>query len=236
MYVKEVIENSVILSFSSSSCGISERRTGKQACSVTHLKQKVLFLVLWLTGKKIFLYQEDVKWDGSYPSGVPLRYKLLLEVNRLLTSLKVKEVKSLLIHHCWSVQSEPSDLSKELKWNKMWVTQSCLSDPIDHSLPDSSVYGILQTRMLECIVIACSRGSFWPRDRTWVSHIAGRFLTIWATRKALVRNQLQTFSWRNKSKEEGIMGQANEGRWRLVDSLSWGWKKTIGRLSSWSDS
>ena len=164
MYVKEVIENSVILSFSSSSCGISERRTGKQACSVTHLKQKVLFLVLWLTGKKIFLYQEDVKWDGSYPSGVPLRYKLLLEVNRLLTSLKVKEVKSLLIHHCWSVQSEPSDLSKELKWNKMWVTQSCLSDPIDHSLPDSSVYGILQTRMLECIVIACSRGSFWPRD------------------------------------------------------------------------
>ena len=112
------------------------------------------------------------------------------------------------------------------------VTQLCLSDPKVHNLPDSSVYGILQTRMLECIVIAFSRGSSWPRDLTWVSHIAGRFFTIWATRKALVRNQLQTFSWRNKSKEEGIMGQANEGRWRLVDSLSWGWKKKIGRLGA----
>ena len=29
----------------------------------------------------------------------------------------------------------------------------------------------------------CQRSS-WPRDRTQVSHIAGRFLTIWATREA----------------------------------------------------
>ena len=27
--------------------------------------------------------------------------------------------------------------------------------------------------------------SFWPRDRTWVSCIAGGFFTIWATREAL---------------------------------------------------
>ena len=30
-----------------------------------------------------------------------------------------------------------------------------------------------------------SRGSSQPRDRTQVSHIAGRFFTIWATREAL---------------------------------------------------
>ena len=29
-----------------------------------------------------------------------------------------------------------------------------------------------------------SRGSSQPRDRTQVSHIAGRFFTIWATREA----------------------------------------------------
>ena len=29
------------------------------------------------------------------------------------------------------------------------------------------------------------QGSSWPRGRTWVSRIAGRFFTIWATREAL---------------------------------------------------
>ena len=29
-----------------------------------------------------------------------------------------------------------------------------------------------------------SRGSSWPRDWTWVSCTAGRFVTIWATREA----------------------------------------------------
>ena len=35
------------------------------------------------------------------------------------------------------------------------------------------------------VAISFSRGSSWPRDRTWVSLIAGRFFTIWATREAL---------------------------------------------------
>ena len=33
--------------------------------------------------------------------------------------------------------------------------------------------------------IAFSRGSSWSRDQIWVSWIAGRFFTIWATREAL---------------------------------------------------
>ena len=56
----------------------------------------------------------------------------------------------------------------------------------DCSLPGFSGYGILQARMLEWIAIFFSRGSFQPRDRTWVSCIAGRFLTIWAIREAPV--------------------------------------------------
>ena len=35
-------------------------------------------------------------------------------------------------------------------------------------------------------VISFSRGSFWPRDQTWVSCIASRFITIWATREASI--------------------------------------------------
>ena len=40
------------------------------------------------------------------------------------------------------------------------------------SPPGSSVYGILQTRILEWVAISFSRGSSQPRDQTWVSCIA----------------------------------------------------------------
>ena len=57
---------------------------------------------------------------------------------------------------------------------------------MDCSLPDSSVHGILQARILEWVVMPFSRGSFWPRDLTWVSCFAGRLFTIWATRKGSI--------------------------------------------------
>ena len=68
---------------------------------------------------------------------------------------------------------------------EMLVTQSCptLCNPMGSSSPGSSVHGILQARILEWSAISFSRGSFWPRDWTWVSCIAGRFFTNWATRE-----------------------------------------------------
>ena len=64
------------------------------------------------------------------------------------------------------------------------VAQSCLTlcDPMDCSLPDSSVHGILQGRILEWVAISFSRGSSRSRDWTWVSRIAGRRFNLWATR------------------------------------------------------
>ena len=59
--------------------------------------------------------------------------------------------------------------------------------PIDCGSPGSSVHGISQARILEWVAISFSRGSSWPRDQTWVSHIAGRFFTIWATREAPIK-------------------------------------------------
>ena len=56
-------------------------------------------------------------------------------------------------------------------------------DPMDCSLPGSSVHGIFQARVLEWLVISFSRGSSQPRDRTLLSCIAGRCFTIWATRE-----------------------------------------------------
>ena len=42
-------------------------------------------------------------------------------------------------------------------------------------------------RILERVAIPFFRGSSWLRDWTWVSHITGRFFTIWAPREALLR-------------------------------------------------
>ena len=67
------------------------------------------------------------------------------------------------------------------------VAQLCptLWDPMDCTLPGSSVHRIFQARILEWVAISFSRGSFGPRDRTQVSRIASRFFTIWATRESL---------------------------------------------------
>ena len=66
------------------------------------------------------------------------------------------------------------------------VAQSCptLCDPMDCSLPGSSLHGILQTTVLEWVAISFSRGSSRPRDRTQVSWIPGRRFNLWATREA----------------------------------------------------
>ena len=62
---------------------------------------------------------------------------------------------------------------------KVLVTQSCptLCDPMDCSLPGSSVHGFLQARILEWVAIPFSRESSQSRNQTQVSCTAGRFFT-----------------------------------------------------------
>ena len=47
-----------------------------------------------------------------------------------------------------------------------------------------TVHGILHARILEGVAFPFSRVSSLPRDKTQVSHIAGRFFTSWATKEA----------------------------------------------------
>ena len=54
---------------------------------------------------------------------------------------------------------------------------------MDYSLPASSVHGILQARILEWVAIPFSRESSLPSDWTLVSHMIGRFFTVWVTRE-----------------------------------------------------
>jgi len=55
---------------------------------------------------------------------------------------------------------------------KVKVAQSCptVCNPMDYG-----VHGILQARILDWVAFAFSKRSSQPRDRTQVSHIAGRF-------------------------------------------------------------
>ena len=64
---------------------------------------------------------------------------------------------------------------------KVKVAQSfpTLCNPVDYT-----VHGILQARKLEWVAIPFCRGCSQPRDRTQVSHTAGRFFTSWTTREA----------------------------------------------------
>ena len=68
---------------------------------------------------------------------------------------------------------------------KVLLTQiyPILCKTMNYSQPGSSVPGILQARILEWVAIPISRGSFWLRDQTQVSCMAGKFFTIWATRE-----------------------------------------------------
>ena len=77
------------------------------------------------------------------------------------------------------------------------VPLSCLTlcDPMDCSLPGSSVHGILHARIMEWVAISFSRGSSWPRDWTQVSRIVGRHFTVWATREERALPKSASWPW-----------------------------------------
>ena len=75
-------------------------------------------------------------------------------------------------------------LAQCLVWFRCWVmSNSC--DPMGCSSPGSSVQVTSQARILEWVAISFSRGSYWHRDQTLVSCIAGEFFTDWATGKPI---------------------------------------------------
>jgi len=71
-------------------------------------------------------------------------------------------------------------------WSWSEVAELCptLFDPMDCSLPGSSICGMFQERVLEWAAISSSRGSSWPGDQTQVSRIVGRCFTLKATWEA----------------------------------------------------
>ena len=102
----------------------------------------------------------------------------------------------------------PLDLKIKIKmWERLWrwlcrewwcglVTKSCptLTTSWTVSRQSPLVHGIFQARTLEWVTISFSRGSSWPRDRTRVSCIAGRFFTTETLEKLFVGSRSE--EWR----------------------------------------
>ena len=74
-----------------------------------------------------------------------------------------------------------------------------LCNPLDRSLLDSSVHGILQARVLEWVAISSSRGSPQPRDQTHIScgSGTGRSSLWWA----LIQNDWSPYKKRNPDRD-----------------------------------
>ena len=96
---------------------------------------------------------------------------------------------SLLLTFCWQELGylTATGLGNAVKLRRLESESVCCSvmsdslDPKNCSPSGSSFHEILQARILEWVVMPSSRGSSQPRDGTWVSCIAGRFYTVWAT-------------------------------------------------------
>ena len=110
-------------------------------------------------------------WNENWPC--PVLWQLLSFLNFLSSDLNWKKVGK---------TTRPFRYCRELFNNKIYpvlclVAQLCptLCNPMDCSPPVSTV---------AWAAMSSSKVSSEPRDQTHVSHISGRFFTVWATREA----------------------------------------------------
>ena len=127
------------------------------------------------------LVQKETQQNGELS-------RRILSLSRMSRQHPGEDMESVGLPPSSTVASGPSFLFVPHVFFKMKVkereaTQSCLTlcDPMDCSLPGSSIHGIFQARILEWVAISFSRRSSRPRDWTRISCIVGRCFTIWAT-------------------------------------------------------
>ena len=106
---------------------------------------------------------------------------------------------------------------------KSEVAQACpiLCNPMEYSLPGSSVHGIFQAIVLEWIAISFPRGSSQTREWTWISHIVDRCFTLWATREVLREPWLQLFLLRSATFSSLIWDLTSDLACSEIGSILW---------------
>ena len=88
-----------------------------------------------------------------------------------------------------------------------------------------SVHGIFQARILEWVAISFSRVSSQRRDRTWVSCIVGRRITVGATREGQsrqhIKKQRHYFSNKGPSSQSYGFSSSHVWMWEVDYKESW---------------
>ena len=92
-----------------------------------------------------------------------------------------------------------------------------LCDPMACSLPDFSVHGIFQARILEWVTISFSRRSSQPRDWTQVSRTVGRCFMVWATREVLIDFLIDSkYLGQEKEPVTYVLGLKLKINWKII--------------------
>ena len=97
----------------------------------------------------------------AYKSRYPKRDMVCKIYNRLVEGPSLTDLRP------WKLKSR-SVVSGSVTCLVCGLSVACLSS--------SPAHGILQARILEWVAIPFSRGSSGLKDRSWISHIVGRFL------------------------------------------------------------
>ena len=159
-------------------------------------------------------------------------WSLVLKANTV-SNLHWKEHETLKLSAWTWARCLVRELEYEISWcwERGVVTKSCptLCDPMDCSLPGSSVHGIFQARILEWVAISFSRGSSQPRDQTHDCCIGRRILCHWTTREAQERVASDKCRWLNyfTNREKFIKNSFQGIPWR---SSGWDSAFTAGAL------
>ena len=131
------------------------------------------------------------------------------------------------------------------------IAQSCptLCDPMDCSLPGSSVHGILQARTLEWIAMLSFRRFSWPREQTLISSVSciGRRVLstspTWEAHRTQVpsmKEQVSFVSSLDETRTQGRRKMEQSWGWLTAQllqssgSIWWSWDGVCHFLSFWA--
>ena len=168
-------------------------------------------------------------------------YEIMGIVMKFFVAEKSGKMRTEIIYCIYSNKEIKVDLvgdrfgwSVSMKVKVKSLSRVRLCDPMDCSLPGSSVHGIFQAIELEWVGISFSRGSSQPRDRTRVSHIVGRCFTIWIStgwgnfikRKDVELRGTNLSVWKSVGKSERLKRRENILLIRLCRDYrrDWLWK------------
>ena len=162
-------------------------------------------MVCYKASKNTWWHLSQIHYSGHdifIPIGVrsSFRIKTNLSVPRLTW---ISQMSTLLDTASYCLRSISNMLLFKASICVYVSVQSCptLCDPMDCSLPGSSVHGISQVRILEWVTISSSRGSSQPRDQTHISYISciGRWLLYHCTTLEAQSFYCMLFKWTSQS-------------------------------------